>query len=169
MTSNFLFKIINGSSSQQELSNRDKMLRWAVLAGAPVALYVLLGRPKKNKDYVLHDREFDQFLVKKSDVPTGMEKPKPGTVGGPIDGFYKNSGDDVRNPVDFNTFLKTAGGNASSSASTVAAQSAPAPAKPTGPKPDQVKVLVMYGTEYGFSKEIAEKMCAKLSESGKYW
>ena len=34
---------------------------------------------------------------------------------------------------------------------------------------DSAPVLVMFGTEYGFSKEIAEKLCQQLKYSGKYW
>ena len=37
------------------------------------------------------------------------------------------------------------------------------------PPPDSRPVAVLFGTEYGFSKEIAEKAAAQLKESGKYW
>ncbi len=37
------------------------------------------------------------------------------------------------------------------------------------PPPDSKPVAVLFGTEYGFSKEIAEKAAAQLKESGKYW
>ena len=37
------------------------------------------------------------------------------------------------------------------------------------PLPDSKPVAVLFGTEYGFSKEIAEKAAAQLKESGKYW
>ena len=38
-----------------------------------------------------------------------------------------------------------------------------------GPLPDQAVVTVLFGTEYGFSKEIAEKLAAQLSAGHKYW
>ena len=38
-----------------------------------------------------------------------------------------------------------------------------------GPQPHQAVVTVLYGTEYGFSKEIAQKLAAKLSASHDYW
>ena len=37
------------------------------------------------------------------------------------------------------------------------------------PPPDSKPVAVLFGTEYGFSKEIAEKAAAQLKEGGKYW
>ncbi len=37
------------------------------------------------------------------------------------------------------------------------------------PPPDSKPVAVLFGTEFGFSKEIAEKAAALLKESGKYW
>ena len=41
--------------------------------------------------------------------------------------------------------------------------------EPEGPPPDSKPVAVLFGTEYGFSKEIAEKAAAQLKETGKYW
>ena len=35
--------------------------------------------------------------------------------------------------------------------------------------PDSKPVAVLFGTEYGFSKEIAEKLSARLRDNGKYW
>ena len=35
--------------------------------------------------------------------------------------------------------------------------------------PDSKPVAVLFGTEYGFSKEIAEKLSARLRDSSKYW
>ena len=42
---------------------------------------------------------------------------------------------------------------------------------PEGPRPDQAAVLVLFGTEYGFSKEVAERLCLKLGrlDDGLYW
>lgn len=37
------------------------------------------------------------------------------------------------------------------------------------PPPDSKPVAVLFGTEYGFSREIAEKLSARLRGSGKYW
>ncbi len=42
---------------------------------------------------------------------------------------------------------------------------------PEGPRPDQAVVLVLFGTEYGFSKEVAERLCSELGclDDGLYW
>ena len=37
------------------------------------------------------------------------------------------------------------------------------------PPADSKPVAVLFGTEYGFSKEIAEKLSARLRDIGKYW
>ena len=39
----------------------------------------------------------------------------------------------------------------------------------SGPQPHQAVVTVLFGTEYGFSKEIAQKLAAKLNESHDFW
>ena len=38
-----------------------------------------------------------------------------------------------------------------------------------GPQPHQAVVTVLFGTEYGFSKEIAQKLAAQLSASHDFW
>ena len=42
---------------------------------------------------------------------------------------------------------------------------------PEGPHPHQAVVLVLFGTEYGFSKEVAERLCSELGRlhDGLYW
>lgn len=37
------------------------------------------------------------------------------------------------------------------------------------PPPGRKPVAVLFGTEYGFSKEIAEKAAARLKETKAYW
>ena len=55
---------------------------------------------------------------------------------------------------------QAAGTGASEQQSAEAEQHAP---------PDSKPVVVLFGTEYGFSKEIAEKLSARLRDSSKYW
>lgn len=38
-----------------------------------------------------------------------------------------------------------------------------------GPPPGSKGVTVLYGTEYGFSKEIAEKLAQRLKEGSQFW
>lgn len=115
-----------------------------------------------------------------------------GQVSGPFETFLKvddaagsggSEGDeaeeeeDHRDPVDFASFLKAAipAGSSSSSGGQKqqAAQgqqgSSKGAAPPAGPTPNQARVLVMYGTEFGFSREIAEKLCDRLRATKKYW
>jgi sulfite reductase alpha subunit-like flavoprotein len=44
------------------------------------------------------------------------------------------------------------------------------PAAPAEVIPEEaVPVLVLYGTEYGFAREIAEKISQQLKDTGKFW
>ncbi|KAG2499912.1 hypothetical protein HYH03_002200 [Edaphochlamys debaryana] len=140
--------------------------RWALAAGVPVTWYLLSRRGQGD-----HERtDFDGFLKAVEPVgSTGSQQPA-GRTSGPIDAFYRNASDDVdtRNPVDFDSFLKgpRAGAKAAPASQAPAAAQAP---KEAGPSPDMKPVLVMYGTEYGFSKEIAEKLCGMLRTAGAFW
>ncbi len=91
----------------------------------------------------------------------------PGRRSGPIDGFFKDAGDeDHRNPCDFNTFLRSSGARAQPAAKPQ--QQAKAEAEPK-PEPGMKPVVVLYGTEFGFSKEIAQKLCSQLRSTGLFW
>lgn len=85
--------------------------------------------------------------------------------------FLKHVEDDaprMRDVTSFAQFLKKTEGGA-----TTTANSGPAvAAKPMGPimSPDSVPVTVLFGTEFGFSKEIAEKLRDQLLASPvPYW
>jgi hypothetical protein len=185
--------------------------KWSALGigGSIAAYYVLAGGNSGSNSGQLHEADFDNFLVRQGDVPTGMapsagkssSKKKKGRsrggnwlwgscrvapqergqVSGPFETFLKveeeeasadeeDEDDDHRNPLDFNSFLKAAiPGGGSRQASKQKTQESPTPAGPAGPRADQARVLIMYGTEFGFSKEIAEKLCDKLREANKYW
>lgn len=74
-----------------------------------------------------------------------------------------------RDPSKFSAFLKstgpsTAGQGGASLVPALAAEGGPSP-----PRDDQIVVTVVFGTEFGFSKEIAEKLCSMLRETGAYW
>jgi len=101
-----------------------------------------------------------------------------GKVSGPFETFLKVEAesdeeevdDDPRNPLDFNSFLKTALTKAPAASKAPVSEASAAPdTGSAGPKPEHARVLVMFGTEYGFSKEIAQKLCAKLQATDKYW
>lgn len=84
--------------------------------------------------------------------------------------FLKNVEDvapRVRDVSSFSQFLKKTGG-----ASTTASSGPAVAAKAIGPvlTPDSVPVTVLFGTEFGFSKEIAEKLRDQLLASPvPYW
>ena len=66
-------------------------------------------------------------------------------------------------PTSFDAYLKQAD-PAAHAAPAAAAAAAAGPAAPPEAKP----LTVLYGTEYGFSKEVAEKACSALKGAG-YW
>ncbi|GMH36378.1 hypothetical protein BSKO_04246 [Bryopsis sp. KO-2023] len=78
-----------------------------------------------------------------------------------FDGFLKQRPNKA-SPTDFDSFLKgpSGSGPAQDDVSEVVEETAPL---------DAIRVPVLYGTEYGFSKEIAEKLCGQLKEKGSYW
>lgn len=142
---------------------------------APAALWWLAS----NKDWYsepLRPTDFDSLLKQQGDHPTGLppktqQQRKKGTAdqSGPFENFLKEDEEvDLRDPVVFSSFLKSASaGSSAPKAAAVAA--AAAPAVPAGPKAEHVHVLVMFATEYGFAKEVAEKLCSKLAATNRYW
>ncbi|KAG2448381.1 hypothetical protein HYH02_006963 [Chlamydomonas schloesseri] len=141
--------------------------RWALAAGVPVAWY-LYSRGRKPE---VERTDIDAFF--KAPEPVGSTGSRPaggGLQSGPIDAFFRDAGEEVdtRNPLDFDSFLVAAkrGGAGGKAAAAGAGAAAPAKPKESGPSPDMKPVTVLYGTEYGFSKEIAEKLCAQLKAAG---
>jgi sulfite reductase (NADPH) flavoprotein alpha-component len=117
--------------------------------------------------------DFDSFLVRREEAPTGNSRqPKKqgdrAAGGGPFESFLKvePEEEDTRNPLDFSSFLK--GSRGAPTASDQPAASKAGSPKAT-PKPEQARVVVMYGTEFGFSKEIAEKLAERLLSTGRIW
>lgn len=67
-------------------------------------------------------------------------------------------------PTSFEAYLRQPAPAATAGAAPAAAAAAPGSAAPPTAKP----LTVLFGTEYGFSKEVAEKACEALKEAG-YW
>jgi len=155
------------SSGQDAQAARNaRWLTWATVGSVPLLWYLSYRRKRNATDVLITD--FDSFLVKRGDIPTGSQperKTQKERCGGPIEQFFKDV--DQRDPADFSTFLKSSG-CAASHAATQSTQDDKAQADEK-PDPNTARVLVLFGTEYGFSKEIAERMCAKLKETKKYW
>jgi sulfite reductase (NADPH) flavoprotein alpha-component len=73
--------------------------------------------------------------------------------------------------TDFLSFLKDGGNSISSNNAAAAAGGSAQEAAAAGEVVPEgaVPVLVLYGTEYGFAREIAEKLSSQLKESGRFW
>jgi sulfite reductase (NADPH) flavoprotein alpha-component len=70
--------------------------------------------------------------------------------------------------TDFASFLRQLPNGTPAQAGPVLPPAAAVPGVDV-PLPNSAPVLVMYGTEYGFSQEIAEKLCQKLKETARFW
>lgn len=120
---------------------RSLLLGGALATGA-FTWYLCTRRVRQDDEEERDPADFGAFLKKRGPAP-----PKH-----------------LRDPANFGAFLKS-----TYTPDAVAPATAPAaaPPVPTGPQADQAVVTVMYGTEYGFAKEIAELLCDKLrSEQG---
>jgi sulfite reductase (NADPH) flavoprotein alpha-component len=163
---------------------RGRWLEWAFkavgLASGATAAYFLVRGPvsaKHAKQPGVLVTDFDSFLVAPGDAPTGNtsaananKKKKLGKPGewGPFEEFLKaaEEEEDHRDPLVFDSFLKTAIPGAAQPSKLRAA--AP-PVLEERPSPDMAKVAVIYGTEFGFSKEIAEKLATAMKGTKKLW
>ncbi len=81
-----------------------------------------------------------------------------------------------RDPTAFGSFLKGSvsregaqHGGADGSADTEAGAALSGTGAEAQPSPDSVPVTVLFGTEFGFSKEIAEKLRDRLLAGARYW
>lgn len=66
-------------------------------------------------------------------------------------------------PTDFGSFLKR------DAAAAATAQPAAAASEEPPLTPDSKVITILFGTEYGFSKEIAEKLRDALRDAPPYW
>eukprot|EP00798_Chlamydomonas_sp_ICE-L_P023032 gene23032-30226_t len=129
--------------------------RFWYFAAAAAAVYLLTPGKKTQTEA----RDFDSFLVVQNDVPTGAVR----SGGGPFEEFLIDS--DERDSVVFETFLKSHGSGAKPTMVKKVAEEAIEEL----PEPHMTKVVVMFGTEYGFSKEVADKLASQMKEDGKFW
>lgn len=130
-------------------------------AAAGAALWLLRARRSAGA-HTAAGTGFDDFLrmpapqTRVESIGTGFESflrvPPPATAA-----------------TDFASFLRTSN-EPVPHASFAAAPQPAAAADLEPPPPDACPVLVVYGTEYGFAREIAEKLTTRLrASSGKYW
>lgn len=178
-----------------DIHSKSALLVWA--AGGYISYRIFFGDRNWSSKPV-RETDVESFFKAVPDKPVGLENAgartatkkkkrsgwnaqlpadQRGKVSGPFEAFLKIEAessegevdDDHRNPLDFSSFLKTAQKPSTSSKQATSHVNGTSDSRPAGPKPEHARVLVMYGTEYGFSKEIAQKLCAKLGETDKYW
>ena len=126
--------------------------RWIAVVGAGIgsgaALYYL-SRPRGPPVPPPEDTDFGAYL---RDLSVGLPQPAP------------QGGQDAYEDTSFEAYLragafKAAGADQETNAGVVA----------SGPSvaPDAVPVTIVFGTEFGFSKEVAERLAEKLKSAGK--
>jgi sulfite reductase (NADPH) flavoprotein alpha-component len=127
---------------------------WVLAGLGAAAAYMLLPRRKKQ----FYDTGFDSFLKEEvAEVPQGFT----------FDSFLLAK--DERDSCDFSTFLK---GSASAAKPAPTAATKAVPGKRLLSAEElavKKRVIVMFGTEYGFAKEIAEKLCEQLEAHDCIW
>ena len=70
--------------------------------------------------------------------------------------------------TSFEAYLRPPAAAAAAAAAAPDAAGTPSAAA-AGPPPDSKPVTVLFGTEFGFSKEVAERACERLRAAGPFW
>jgi sulfite reductase (NADPH) flavoprotein alpha-component len=151
-------------------SNKKRYVLTAVAAAAAGATGVLwLKRSLRQQGVAPTD--FDAFLH--TPVPAAAAKKPAASSAAATDfeSFLKVQPVQAQPAAtDFLSFLKDAGissGSAQGAGATSSQQEAAAEVEAI--PEDSCPVLVLYGTEYGFAREIAEKLSQQLKDTGKFW
>lgn len=138
-----------------------KTLFWAGLLGLPAAWWAFGTRSAPTPSSDTHINAF--FKQKPTAKPLAAAPAKRQATS--FHSFLKQVPHAQRDPGSFGAFLKAP----TQAASEQQAQSdAPAASAP-GPKDTDHAITVLYGTEFGFSKEVAERAAAAIKTSGPYW
>ena len=169
----------------------DVRWRWwlAAAAAAGCGAYLVTRLRGDRQSSTSRPRtDFDGFLKAKpahsAAAPTfqkkqGVKTQQPATSFG---SFLKDGGEaqpsDQRNSTSFASFLKSSAhadatpkvaGDVSGAKAATAGTNATSRSTASEPAPDSVPVTVLYGTEFGFSKEIAEKLRDRLLAESRFW
>ena len=169
----------------------DHPWRWCLAAAAAAGCGAYLAarlRGERQSSAARGRTDFDGFLKAKPAHPAAAAAPsraqgakakQPATSFG---SFLKDGGgappSEQRDSTSFSSFLKGskhadevpshAGKDGCGTAST-ATTAADGGSAASGPALDSVPVTVLYGTEFGFSKEIAEKLRDRLLADSNFW
>ena len=140
-------------------------LFWAGLLGIPAAWWAVSGRsqPAPSQDTNIN-AFFKQRPATRTPVP-GQPQSQPQRQATSFQSFLKEAPKTHRDPTSFGAFLKGPSETASDQQSPSQCEAA----APAGPQESDCAITVLFGTEYGFSKEVAERAAAAITSSGPYW
>ena len=124
----------------QERSSSGLLVGAAAAAAAGASLYWLLGR-RGQAAGAPGPTDFESYLRSAPEQPRAFAA------------------------TSFEAYLRGPAGNSTAGPAPAAQPPTAASAVPA----DRAPVTVLFGTEYGFSKEIAEKLAARLQETGAFW
>lgn len=131
--------------------------RYVLYGVAGVAAYLWLRRRSNRRPQPRTD--FDAFL--KSPVPAKNTNKASATS---FAAFLHVQPEEPCS-TDFASFLK----DRSSAAQQGTQQTKSQDAQTEQISLQAIPISVVYGTEYGYAREIAEKLCQQLKETGKFW
>ena len=159
--------------SEARASSRSWWLYAAAGAGAAGALCALRAAQRRGGAEA-EETDFAGFLADPSTLPPA---PAPGARRAAaavdetgFDAFLRDlpSAADGDDPTGFDSFLRvvpSAGGGAAGGKQQQQKQQQQEEEVPQ----DRALVTVLFGTEYGFSREVAEKLAAELKAGGALW
>ena len=140
--------------------HRSKLF-WAGIVGTPILFWALSSRSKVKQT---PDSNINAFFKDKSAVRPPVYQPSKKKQATSFHSFLKEVPQAHRDATSFGAFLK-----APASAKAVQSNSPQAEQASKGPKANEVVISVLFGTEYGFSKEVAERVAATVTACGSYW
>lgn len=156
----------SGSSVYQSLCDRlgvkeqhRSKLFWASIAGAPLVWWILSSRPQPKSP---PDTSIDAFFKNKDTARQPNQQAKRKATS--FHSFLKEVPQAHRDASSFSAFLKPQG-----STQAAMTDSSPAPDTAQGPAAADVIITILFGTEYGFSKEVAERAAGAIKACGSYW
>lgn len=133
---------------------------WTGLLGLPAAWWALSSRSQPPPSNTHINAFFKQKPVARPPIST---QPKRQSTS--FHSFLKEIPQAHKDPTSFGAFLK---GPSQTTSNQATSSSCPA-SGPTGPDETDCAITVLFGTEYGFSREVAERVAAAVTNSGPYW